>query len=144
MSCFKWYRDLFFYWPQKWLGMHDIYRTDKLSTNMGENDVIFFAPINKWNPISRSDKLRLLINQSINQSDLSEIHPLSECNDSQLVSHSFHHHLWTCLCQSGSFSARITRGKKASSFNTTNLISHLKGRHRGEAVLKDFKQPPLL
>ncbi len=27
-------------------------------------------------------------------------------------------------------------GKKASSFNTTNLISHLKGRHRGEAVLK--------
>ncbi len=34
--------------------------------------------------------------------------------------------------------------KKASSFNTTNLISHLKGRHRGEAVLRDFKQPPLL
>ncbi len=34
-------------------------------------------------------------------------------------------------------SARILRGgKKASSFNTTNLISHLKGRHRGEAVLK--------
>ncbi len=26
---------------------------------------------------------------------------------------------------------------------TTNLISHLKGRHRGEAVLRDFKQPPL-
>ncbi len=25
-----------------WLRMHDIYRTDKLSTNMGENDVIFF------------------------------------------------------------------------------------------------------
>ncbi len=42
-------------------------------------------------------------------------------------------------------SARILRGgKKASSFNTTNLISHLKGRHRGEAVLRDFKQPPLL
>ncbi len=29
------------------LGMHDIYRTDKLSTDMGENDVIFIAPINK-------------------------------------------------------------------------------------------------
>ncbi len=35
-------------------------------------------------------------------------------------------------------------GKNASSFNTTNLISHLKGRHRGETVLRDFKQPPLL
>ncbi len=42
-------------------------------------------------------------------------------------------------------SARILRGgKKASSFNTTNLISRLKGRHCGEAVLRDFKQPPLL
>ncbi len=41
------------------LGMHDIYRTDKLSTNMGENDVIFIAPINKWNTISRPDKVRL-------------------------------------------------------------------------------------
>ncbi len=39
------------------LGMHDIYRTDKLSTDMGENDVIFIAPINKWNPITRSDKV---------------------------------------------------------------------------------------
>ncbi len=40
-------------------------------------------------------------------------------------------------------SARNTRGeKKASSFNTTNLISHLKGRHRSKAVLRDFKQPP--
>ncbi len=29
------------------LGMHDIYRTDKLSTNMGENDVIFIAPLNE-------------------------------------------------------------------------------------------------
>ncbi|XP_073679235.1 deoxynucleoside triphosphate triphosphohydrolase SAMHD1 isoform X1 [Garra rufa] len=29
------------------LGMHDIYRTDKLSTDMGKNDVIFIAPINK-------------------------------------------------------------------------------------------------
>ncbi len=42
-------------------------------------------------------------------------------------------------------SARIPiGGKKAISFNTTNLISHLKGHHRGEAVLRDFKQPPLL
>ncbi len=42
-------------------------------------------------------------------------------------------------------SARIPKGgKKTSSFNTTNLISHLKGHHRGEAVLRDFKQPPLL
>ncbi len=44
--------------------MRDIYRTDKLSTNMGEND-IFIAPINKWNPISRPDKVRLLQNKSI-------------------------------------------------------------------------------
>ncbi len=36
------------------------------------------------------------------------------------------------------------RKKKASSFNTTNLILHLKGRHCGKAVLRDFKQPPLL
>ncbi len=42
-------------------------------------------------------------------------------------------------------SARILRGgKKAPCFNTTNCISHLKGRHRGEAVLRDFEQPPLL
>ncbi len=27
---------------------------------------------------------------------------------------------------------------------TTNLISHLKGHHRGETVLRDLKQPPLL
>ncbi len=31
------------------LGMHDIYRTDKLSTDIGENYVICIAPINKWN-----------------------------------------------------------------------------------------------
>ncbi len=30
-----------------------------------------------------------------------------------------------------------------SSFNTTHLISHWKG-HRGEALLRGFKQPPLL
>ncbi len=47
------------------VGMYNIYRTDKLSTNMGENDVIFIAPINKLNPISRSNKVRLLVNQSI-------------------------------------------------------------------------------
>ncbi len=47
--------------------MHDIYRTDKLTTDMGENDFIFIAPINKWNPISTSDKVRLLVNQSISQ-----------------------------------------------------------------------------
>ncbi len=34
--------------------------------------------------------------------------------------------------------------KKASRFNAKHLISHLKGCHRGEAVLRDFKQPPLL
>ncbi len=41
--------------------------------------------------------------------------------------------------------ARTLRGaKNASSFNLKNLIFHLKGHHRGEAVLRDFKQPPLL
>ncbi len=59
--------------------MHDIYRTDKLSTDMGENN-IFIAPINKWNPISRSDQVRLLVNQT----DSSEIRPLSECKWLQL------------------------------------------------------------
>lgn len=33
--------------------------------DMGENDVIFIAPINNWNPITRSDEVRLLVNQSI-------------------------------------------------------------------------------
>ncbi len=61
--------------------MHKIYRTDKLSTDMDENDVIFIAPINKWNPISRSDKVDPISIRKypISQSDLSEIHPLSEC-----------------------------------------------------------------
>ncbi len=27
---------------------------------------------------------------------------------------------------------------------TTNLISHLKGHHPSEAVLREFQQPPLL
>ncbi len=74
-----WYRDVFIFLVPTWyrstrsfdntniylfiylfiylLGMHDIYQTDKLSTDMGENDVIFIAPINKWNPITRSDKV---------------------------------------------------------------------------------------
>ncbi len=49
----------------KKVGMHDIYQTDKLSTDMGENDIIFIAPINKRNPISRYNNVRLLVNQSI-------------------------------------------------------------------------------
>ncbi len=47
------------------VGLHNIYRTDILSTDMEENDIIFIYPINKWNPISRPDKVRLLQNQSI-------------------------------------------------------------------------------
>ncbi len=95
------------------LGMHDIYRTDKLSTNMSENDVIFIAPINKLNPISRSDKVWLLeiiqINQSIrfiwdSSAFREQVTAALNCSDSQLVSHSLHHHLWTCLRRSGSFS----------------------------------------
>ncbi len=42
-------------------------------------------------------------------------------------------------------SAMIPReGRKAIRFNTTNIISHLKGHHRGEAVSRDFNQSPLL
>ena len=38
------------------------------------------------------------------------------------------------------YSARIARGgKKSSSFNTTNLIAHLKSRHRGEEVFKEHE-----
>lgn len=37
-------------------------------------------------------------------------------------------------------SSRIPRGgKNATGFNTTNLISHLKSRHRGEAILKEYE-----
>ncbi|XP_073710442.1 zinc finger BED domain-containing protein 4-like [Misgurnus anguillicaudatus] len=37
-------------------------------------------------------------------------------------------------------SARVPRGgKNSSSFNTSNLISHLRGRHRGEDVLKEYE-----
>ncbi len=97
-------------WKECWtLGMHDIYRTDKLSTDMGENYIIFIAPINKWNPISRPDKVRLLRNQSV--WFIWEIHPLSDTkwpglnfSDSQLVSCSLLHRSWTCLRGSASFS----------------------------------------
>lgn len=42
------------------------------------------------------------------------------------------------ICQT--CSARISRGgKKSSSFNTTNLIAHLKSRHRGEEVFKKYE-----
>ncbi len=54
---------------RKILGMQDIYQTEKLSKlyfiYMGENYVIFIAPINKLNPISRPDKVRLLRNKSV-------------------------------------------------------------------------------
>ena len=37
-------------------------------------------------------------------------------------------------------SMRIPRGgKRSSSFNTSNLTSHLKSRHRGEEVLKEYE-----
>ncbi len=77
----------------------------------------------------------------------------------ELVSLSLRHPLWTCLRRSGSVSrgrggqchcylrrmfSKDSERKKVSSFNTTHLISHLKGRHRGKAVLRDFKQPLLL
>ncbi len=84
------------------VGMHNTYRTDKLSTDMSENDVIFIAPINKWNPISRSDKAVWFIRDS-SAFRVQETAALN-CSDSQLVSRSFRHHLWTCLCRSGSFS----------------------------------------
>ena len=38
------------------------------------------------------------------------------------------------------FSGRVPRGgKKSSGFNTTNLISHMKTRHHGEAVWKEYE-----
>lgn len=30
-------------------------------------------------------------------------------------------------------------GMKLASFNTTNHLSHLKGRHRGEEIIKEYK-----
>ncbi len=68
--------------------MHDIYQTDNLSTDMGENDVIFIALINKCNPISRSDKVCLLVNQSISLIYLRFIRFLTaalNCSDSACV-----------------------------------------------------------
>ncbi len=55
---------------------------------MGENYIIFIAPINKWNPISRPDKVRLQQNQSISLI-LSEIYLLSELGKTktELVRH---------------------------------------------------------
>ncbi len=80
----------------------------------------FIAPIHKWNLISRSDKVCLLVNQS-----LSLIHPLSECkwpalnrSDSQLVSRSLRHHLWSCLHRSGSGVSLIT----SSSVNMSSPV----------------------
>ncbi len=87
--------------------MHNIYRTDKLLTVMGENDVICIAQINKWNPISRLDKLRMPVNQSISLIYLRFIRlPTADlnCSDSQLELRSLRHHLWTCLHRSGGFS----------------------------------------
>ncbi len=56
----------------------------------------------------------MLAGKSITQSDLSEIHLLSECkwpalnrSDSQLVSRSLRHHLWSCLHRSGSVSRSL-------------------------------------
>ncbi len=149
------------------LGMHDIYRSDKLSTDMGENYVIFIAPINKWNPISRPNKVRLLQNQSISliylrdsssfrqQVTWFKFQWLSACV--VLITSSFVN-MSSPVCKFFSVaeednaiaicnacSARTPRGgTKASSFTLTNQTFHLKGRHHGEAVLKDFKQPPLL
>ncbi len=105
----------------------------------------------------KSDKVRLSVNQSISLIDLRFIRSPTaalNCSDSQLVSRSLRHHLWTCLRRSGSVSRwqrrtmhcylrRMFSKDSESSFNT-HLISHWKGRHRGEAVLRGFKQPPLL
>ncbi len=147
--------------------MHNIYRTDKLSTDMGENDIIFIALMNKWNPISRSDKVRLLVNQSISLIYLRFISfpSASDCRFKlqwlsacvALITSSFVNMsspVWkffsvaeedNAIAICNACSARIPRGgKNASSFNSTNLISHLIGHHRGESVLRDFKKPPLL
>ncbi len=56
------------------VSVHNIYQTDKLSTDKGDNYIIFLASINKLNPISRSDKVRLLLNQSISLIYLRFIH----------------------------------------------------------------------
>ncbi len=80
ISCFYFYVIVAVNCVILYVGMHDIYRTDKWSTDMCENDVIFIAPINKWNPISRSDKVRMLVNQSISLIYLSfKLQWLSAC-----------------------------------------------------------------
>lgn len=40
--------------------MHDIYRTDKIPADLGENCVIFIDPIGTFYPIKRSNKLMKL------------------------------------------------------------------------------------
>ncbi len=143
--------------------MHNIFRTDKLSTDMGENDVIFIAPINKLNPISRSDIVRLLVNQSISLICLRSVRfpSASYCSFKlqwhsacvALITSSFVNMsspVWKffsvveednaiAICNACSEKRNPCR-----TTTTTNRISHLKGRHHGEAVLRDFKQPPLL
>ncbi len=46
-SAGKWISQARFKYLQSIVEMHDIYQTDKLSTDMGENSVIFIALINK-------------------------------------------------------------------------------------------------
>ncbi len=100
---------------------------------MGENDIIFIAPINKLNPITRSDKVRLPVNQSISLIYLRFIRfpSASDCSDSQLVSRSSFVNMsspvWkffsvaeedNAIAICNACSARIPRGgKNASSFN---------------------------
>ncbi len=90
------YRDIHFWsYRPALLGMHDIYRTDKVSADMGEIDAIFIAPINTFYLISRSDKVRLLVNQSISlifiwdsSTFRLQVTAALNCSDSQFVSRS--------------------------------------------------------
>ncbi len=105
---------------------------------------IFIALINKCNPISRSDKVCLLQVTAVTLS-LCRAHYVIICVIMSSPVWKFfsvaEEDNGIAICNA--CSARIPRGgKKASSFNTTNRISYLKGRHRGKAVLRDFKQPP--
>ncbi len=127
------------------LGMHDIYRTDKLWTIWVKMTSFYIAPINKWNPISRPDKVRLLVNQSISLIYLRFIHfpTASDCNIMlewlsacvALITSSFVNMsspVWkffsvaeedNAIAICNTCSARIPRGgKKASNFNTRDLI----------------------
>ncbi len=137
-----------------YLGMHNIFRTDKLSTDMGENDVIFIAPINKLNPISRSDIVHLLVNQSISLICLKSVRfpsasYCSLCRTHYVMSSP----VWkffsvveedSAIAIGNTCSATIPRRGKRRQVLTTNHISHLKASHCSEAVLRDFKQPLLL